>query len=78
MTLTYDHNLANAFDGTFVFFATAQTNAKNPKEPPSNRTKDSRQWTAEPRQKKNNEGITAPTQKAGFGVPKTVLWLMEV
>ena len=31
MTLTYDHNLANAFDGTFVFFATAQTNAKKSK-----------------------------------------------
>ena len=34
---------------------------------------------------KNNEGITAPTQKAGFTcvllrgrVPKTFLWLMEV
>jgi len=27
---------------------------------------------------KNNEGITAATQKAGFRVPKTVLWLMEV
>jgi hypothetical protein len=26
-------------------------------------------WTTE----KNNEGITAPTQKAGFRVPKTVL-----
>jgi len=51
---------------------------KNPKEPSSNRTKDSRQWTAEPRQKKNNEGVKAPTPKAGFGVPKTVLWLMEV
>ena len=26
---------------------------------------------------KNNEGITAPTQKAGFRVPKTVLWLIK-
>jgi len=25
---------------------------------------------------KNNEGITAPTQKAGFRIPKTVLWLI--
>jgi len=31
MTLIYDHNLVNAFDGTFVFFATAQTNAKKSK-----------------------------------------------
>ena len=31
-------NLTNAFGGTFVFFSKAQTNAKNPKEPPSQRT----------------------------------------
>jgi len=33
----------------------------------SNRTADNQRTT-----KKNNEGITAPTQKAGFRVPKTV------
>jgi hypothetical protein len=27
--------------------------------------------------KKNNEAITAATKKAGFRVPKTVLWLKE-
>ena len=26
----------------------------------------------------NTQQLTAPTQKAGFRVPKTVLWLMEV
>ena len=26
---------------------------------------------------KNNEHLTAPTQKAGFRVPKTVLWLIK-
>jgi hypothetical protein len=26
---------------------------------------------------KKGEGITAPTQKAGFRFPKTVLWLMK-
>ena len=28
--------------------------------------------------RKNNEGITAPTQKAGFRVPKKVLWLIKL
>jgi ribosomal protein S19E (S16A) len=27
--------------------------------------------------RQKRQGITAPTQKAGFRVPKTVLWLME-
>jgi hypothetical protein len=26
---------------------------------------------------RNNERTTAPTQKAGFRVPKTVLWLIK-
>jgi hypothetical protein len=27
---------------------------------------------------KNNEGITAPTQKAGFRAPQTHFWLIKV
>ena len=33
----------------------------------------SKKWTDKPRQKKH-QLVTAPTQKAGFRVPKTVLW----
>jgi len=28
--------------------------------------------------RQKRQPITAPTQKAGFRVPKTVLWIMEV
>ncbi len=33
-----------------------------------------KQWTTEQRQTERQH-LTAPTQKAGFRVPKTVLWL---
>ena len=59
------------------FLQSHRPTQKNPKEPPSQRTKtadNERTTTTE----KNNEGITAPTQKAGFRVPKTVLWIMKV
>ena len=36
-----------------------------------------RLWTDKPWTGKKGEGITAPTQKAGFRVPKTVLWLIK-
>ena len=58
------------------FFRTHKAKLKNAKELPSQRTT-TRQWTDKQRQKKKNEGITAPTQKAGFRVPKTVLWLIK-
>jgi len=35
-----------------------------------------KQWTTEQRQTERQH-LTAPTQKAGFGVPKTVLWLIK-
>jgi len=59
MTLTYDHNLANAFDGTFGFFATAQTNAKKSKratKQPHQRqqTMDSRTTTEKEQRRHNN------------------------
>ena len=58
------------------FFQTHKAKQKTAKEPPSQRTT-TRQWTDNQRQRKKNEGITAPTQKAGFRVPKTVLWLIK-
>ncbi len=35
-----------------------------------------KQWTDKQRQRERQH-LTAPTQKAGFRVPKTVLWLMK-
>jgi hypothetical protein len=35
-----------------------------------------KQWTTEQRQTERQH-LTAPTQKAGFRVPKTVLWLIK-
>ena len=58
------------------FFQTHKAKQKTAKEPPSQRTT-TRQWTDKQRPRKKNEGITAPTQKAGFRVPKTVLWLIK-
>ena len=54
------------------FFPTPQAKQKNAKELPSQRTT-KLQWTDKPRPKKNNEGITAPTQKAGFRASQTHL-----
>jgi predicted lipase len=42
----------------------------------SNRTDKETQQTVKPRQKEG-QLVTAPTQKAGFRVPKTVLWLIK-
>jgi len=42
---------------------------KTAKELPSQRTT-TRQWTDKQQPKKKNEGITAPTQKAGFRVQR--------
>jgi len=60
------------------FLQTPKAKQKNPKEPPSNRTKNSRQWTDKPRQKKNNEGITGVWQNWRFSAPQTHLWLFKV
>jgi len=68
---------ANAFGGTFVFFANAQIIAKKSKratKPTHQRHR--KQWTTEQRQTEHQQ-LTAPTQKAGFRVPKTVLWLIK-
>jgi hypothetical protein len=66
---------ANAFGGTFVFFFNAQTNAKKSKRAtkPTHQVS-SKQWTTKQRQTERQH-LTAPTQKAGFRVPMTVLWL---
>jgi hypothetical protein len=64
---------ANAFGGTFVFFANAQTTAKKSKratKPTHQRHR--KHWTTEQRQTEH-QLVTAPPQKAGFRVPKTVL-----
>jgi len=42
----------------------------------SNRSDTATQLTDKPRQKEG-QLVTAPTQKAGFRVPKTVLWLIK-
>jgi len=60
------------------FFSTQRPTLKKSKRATKQPHKDRPKWTDKPRPEKNNEGITAPTQKAGFRVPKTVLWLMEV
>ena len=61
---------------TFASFTSQHTSQSLQKSGLPNRTDTASQWTAKPRQ---TEGqlVTAPTQKAGFGVSKTVLWLME-
>jgi len=41
-----------------------------------NRTDKATQRTGKPRMKEG-QLVTAPTQKAGFGVPKTVLWFIK-
>jgi hypothetical protein len=61
-----NRDTAKAFASTFAFFANAQTNAK--------KIQKSHQANAPQHDKKNNEHLTAPTQKSGFRVPKTVLW----
>jgi hypothetical protein len=58
-------------------FAQVTTQTKNCKRATKQTHQDRLKWTDKPRSKKNNEGITAPTQKAGFRVPKTVLWLIK-
>jgi hypothetical protein len=65
---------ANAFGGTFVFFANAQTNAKKSKRATKPTHQDSsKQLTTEQRQTEHQQ-LTAPTQKAGFRASQTVLW----
>jgi hypothetical protein len=57
---------ANAFGGTFVFFANAQTNAKKPKratKPTHQRHR--KQWTTEQRQTEHQQ-LTAPTRNWRF------------
>jgi hypothetical protein len=59
------------------FLPTAQTNAKKSKRATKPTHQDSsKQWTTEQRQTER-QLVTAPTQKAGFRVPKTVLWLIK-
>jgi len=59
-------NKANAFGGTFVFFATAQTNAKKSKRATKPTHQDSRkQWTTEQRQKEH-QLVTAPIRNWRF------------
>ena len=52
------------------FFQTHRPTQKNPKEPPSQRTKTLQTMDRQA----TTERTPAPTQKAGFRVPKTVLW----
>jgi hypothetical protein len=69
---------ANAFGGTFVFFANAQTNAKKSKratKPTHQRYR--KQWTTEQRQTEHQQ-LTAVWQKWRFCAPQTHLWLIKV
>jgi hypothetical protein len=61
----------------FAFFANAKAGQKNAKELPSQRTGNSSNLTRQTFDKRKPLPITAPTQKAGFRVPKTVLWLIN-
>jgi hypothetical protein len=60
------------------FFADTQTNAKKCKRATKPTHQDTAKWTENYTTEKKGEVLTAPTQKAGFRVPKTALWLMEV
>jgi DNA replication ATP-dependent helicase Dna2 len=59
-----------------IFF-NAQTNAKKiQKSHQANAPRHCKLWTDKQRQRERQH-LTAPTQKAGFRVPKTVLWLIR-
>jgi hypothetical protein len=60
------------------FFQTHIAKQKNPKEPPSKRTKTDQNGQTNHDRKKTTKAITAPTQKAGFSAPQTHLWLIKV
>ena len=61
-----------------LYFATANSQSKKSKRATKSTHQDSiKQWTTQPRQTEHHL-VTAPTKNAGFCVPKTVLWLMEV
>jgi hypothetical protein len=54
-----------------------RTNAKKiQKSHQANAPRQQKIWTAAQRQTER-QPVTAPTQKAGFRVPKTVLWLIK-
>ena len=55
----------NAFGGTFVFFSTHKPTLKNPKEPPSQRTKPLELWEDKARLKEH-QLVTAPTKNWRF------------
>ena len=66
---------AIAFGGTFAFFAKSQSRTKKSKRATKPTHQDThKQWTTQQR-KTEGQHITAPTQKAGFRAPQTVLWV---
>jgi len=67
---------ANAFGGTFAFLQTHKAKQKKQKSHQAIAPRHRKQWTTEQRQKERQQ-VTAPTQKAGFRVPKTVLRLIK-
>ena len=58
------------------FFPTQKPNKKMQKSYQANAPRHRKQWTTEQRQTERQH-LTAPTQKAGFRVPKTVLWIIK-
>jgi hypothetical protein len=59
-----------------IFFPThLPTQKKSKRATKPTHQNSSKQWTKEQRQTERQH-LTAPTQKAGFRVPKTVLWLI--
>jgi len=58
------------------FLPTQKPNKKMQKSYQAKAPRHCKQWPTEQRQKEH-QLVTAPTQKAGFRVPKTVLWLIK-
>jgi hypothetical protein len=61
---------------TFTSPTSQHTSQSLQKSEPAQPDSTASQRTAKPRQKEG-QLVTAPTQKAGFRVPKTVLWLIK-
>jgi len=60
------------------FFHPHKAKQKNPKEPPSQRTKTVVKWTDTATTEEEALLVTAPTQKAGFRASQTHLWYPKV
>ena len=72
-----DNNIYQRQKQAHLQFTKANAQTKNCKRACfANAPRHCKQWTTEQRQTEH-QLVTAPTQKAGFRVPKTVLWLIK-